>query len=222
MDRPRSNYNNRDFHHRSHHRDDRFNNNRGFRRDRYPREDRRDDRHQKQEGKAQSQYKPIDNRTDVEVIPLHLRKSQLNNWDKRPAGCDGMTAEQVKQSGLFPYPGEPAKNTYLAVIGGLSGYSYNPEVLGTVSAHGPSALKAHRRLYVAHFPSEFLQKDHLLTDFINSEIREQRLIPGYGDVAISTEFSRDKKYAIVAFKSRSLLFVNIIQKRNLSTTIISI
>jgi hypothetical protein len=88
--------------------------------------DRNNRNHNRKEekGEAQSQYKPIDDRKEVEVVPIHLKKAREYRWDIRPAGCEGMSVLQVKNSGLFPYPGEPAKNTYLAVIGGLSGYRY--------------------------------------------------------------------------------------------------
>ena len=88
------------------------------------------------------------------MTPLHLRKRILDAWDKEPPGCEGMTVQQVKLSGLFPYPGEPAKNTYLSATGGIEALGYNPEVFTTKSAHGDSALKANRRLYVANYPED--------------------------------------------------------------------
>jgi hypothetical protein len=62
-----------------------------------------------------------------------------------------MTVKQVKNSGLFPLPGQPAKNTYLAATGGLTGlHGYNPEVFGTLSAMGAAGIKANRKLYVGN------------------------------------------------------------------------
>lgn len=36
---------------------------------------------------------------DENVVPLHKRERKLNNWDVAPAGMEGMTAQQVKQTG---------------------------------------------------------------------------------------------------------------------------
>lgn len=85
------------------------------------------------------------------VVPLHNRVSRSGAWDKVPPGCEGMTVKQVKNSGLFPLPGQPAKNTYLAATGGLTGlHGYNPEVFGTLSAMGAAGIKANRKLYVGN------------------------------------------------------------------------
>ena len=85
------------------------------------------------------------------VVPLHNRTSRSGAWDKVPPGCEGMTVKQVKNSGLFPLPGQPAKNTYLAATGGLTGlHGYNPEVFGTLSAMGAAGIKANRKLYVGN------------------------------------------------------------------------
>jgi hypothetical protein len=40
----------------------------------------------------------------------------------------------------------------MAVTGGIAQYGYNPEILGTVSALGPTAIKANRRLFVGNLP----------------------------------------------------------------------
>ena len=85
------------------------------------------------------------------VVPLHKRISRSGAWDKIPPGCEGMTVKQVKNSGLFPLPGQPATNTYLAATGGLNGlHGYNPEVFGTLSAMGAAGIKANRKLFVGN------------------------------------------------------------------------
>ena len=35
------------------------------------------------------------------IVPLHLRPRKLNNWDVPPYGYEHMTAEQIKQLGMF-------------------------------------------------------------------------------------------------------------------------
>ena len=69
---------------------------------RYRRDDRKRDRRERSRS--------------VDVEPLHTRVAKKSYWDQAPSGYEGMTAQQVKETGHFPTPGQPAKNTTAPAI----------------------------------------------------------------------------------------------------------
>ncbi|KAI9274354.1 hypothetical protein BDA99DRAFT_497251 [Phascolomyces articulosus] len=144
-------------------------------------------------------------RDEVVVVPIHKRERKLNNWDMAPPGMEGMSAEQVKQTGLFPLPGQ--------VVGTRTPQSFAPpsehammadgsRVRVTQGAAGPVALNATlarqaRRLYVGQIPFEIDEKG--MADFFNSTM--QSLATEEGDPVVSVQINHDKNYAFVEFQT---------------------
>lgn len=96
--------------------------------DRYSRDDRGRDRDRDRDSRRDSRdvggrYRRDDRKRDrrersrsVDVEPLHTRVAKKSYWDQAPSGYEGMTAQQVKETGHFPTPGQPAKNTTAPAI----------------------------------------------------------------------------------------------------------
>ncbi|KAG0174019.1 hypothetical protein DFQ30_006347 [Apophysomyces sp. BC1015] len=145
-------------------------------------------------------------RRDDTVVPLHKRERKLQNWDMAPPGMDTMSAEQVKQTGLFPLPGQvvgtrapqsfAAPGTYAAM--GIA--SDGSRVRLTQGAAGPVALNATvarqaRRIYVGQIPFGIDEKE--MTDFFNETMEKMNLASGPSVLAV--QINHDKNYAFVEF-----------------------
>ncbi|KAI9482543.1 hypothetical protein BDB00DRAFT_775367 [Zychaea mexicana] len=124
-------------------------------------------------------------RRDEPTVPLHKRERKLQNWDMAPPGMEGMTAEQVKQTGLFPLPGQ--------VVGTRTPQSFAPPSEHALMADGSRA----RRLYVGQIPFEIDEK--AMADFFNSTM--QQLASTEGDAVVSVQINHDKNYAFVEFET---------------------
>ncbi|RCH80429.1 U2 small nuclear RNA auxiliary factor 2, partial [Rhizopus stolonifer] len=155
-------------------------------------------------------------RDNENVIPLSKRERKLHNWDMAPAGMEGMTAEQVKSTGLFPLPGQ--------VVGTRTPQSFQPPPINgshpttlyhhhdnammhdgsrvrvTQGAAGPVALNATlarqaKRLYVGQIPFDIDEKS--MADFFNETIEQLKLADTTPVVAV--QINHDKNYAFVEF-----------------------
>ncbi|KAG2225584.1 hypothetical protein INT45_013695 [Circinella minor] len=185
------------------------------------RRDRSRERHHRSRGREDRDYRRARNfspprrsrrsrssstrRRDEVVVPIHKRERKLNNWDMAPPGMEGMSAEQVKQTGLFPLPGQ--------VVGTRTPQSFAPpsehammsdgsRVRVTQGAAGPVALNATlarqaRRLYVGQIPFEIDEQG--MADFFNSTM--QNLATEEGDPVVSVQINHDKNYAFVEFQT---------------------
>ncbi|KAI9312601.1 hypothetical protein BX666DRAFT_1865768, partial [Dichotomocladium elegans] len=122
---------------------------------------------------------------DESIVPLHKRPRKLNNWDMAPPGMEGMTAEQVKQTGLFPLPGQ--------VVGTRAPQSFAPPGSHAFMADARQA----RRLYVGQIPYGIEEGE--LVDFFNSAM-QQHATPE-GDPVVSVQINHDKNYAFVEFQT---------------------
>lgn len=143
------------------------------------------------------------NRDDENVIPLSKRERKLHNWDMAPAGMEGMSAEQVKLTGLFPLPGQ--------VVGTRTPQSFQPppdhatlqdgsRIRVTQGAAGPVALNATlarqaKRLYVGQIPFGIEEKP--MADFFNATMEQMRLADMTPVLAV--QINHDKNYAFVEF-----------------------
>lgn len=143
------------------------------------------------------------NRDDENVIPLSKRERKLHNWDMAPAGMEGMSAEQVKLTGLFPLPGQ--------VVGTRTPQSFQPppdhatlqdgsRIRVTQGAAGPVALNATlarqaKRLYVGQIPFGIEEKP--MADFFNATMEQMRLSDTTPVLAV--QINHDKNYAFVEF-----------------------
>ncbi|KAI8874755.1 hypothetical protein K501DRAFT_234669 [Backusella circina FSU 941] len=137
------------------------------------------------------------------VIPLSKRVVKLHNWDMAPAGMEGMTAEQVKMTGLFPLPGQ--------VVGTRTPQSFQPppeqhtdasRVRTSQGAAGPVALNAtlarqSKRLYVGQIPFGLEEKP--MADFFNATMKQMQLADTTPVTAV--QINHDKNYAFVEFQT---------------------
>lgn len=144
-------------------------------------------------------------REDENVIPLSKRERKLHNWDMVPAGMEGMTAEQVKSTGLFPLPGQ--------VVGTRTPQSFQPppdhatmhdgsRIRVTQGAAGPVALNATlarqaKRLYVGQIPFGIEEKP--MADFFNATMVQLNLADTTPVLAV--QINHDKNYAFVEFQT---------------------
>ncbi|KAI8376512.1 uncharacterized protein BYT42DRAFT_615241 [Radiomyces spectabilis] len=188
----------RDERHRSS-RDD-YRSSRHSRRSRSPR--RRESRHSSH--RSSSRYGG--GGAESNVVPLHLRERKLDNWDKAPPGMEGMTAEQVKLTGMFPLPGQvigtrapqsfAAPGTYPPMGVATDG----SRIRMTQGAAGPAALNATvarqaRRLYVGQIPFDI--DEGPIASFFNSIMKQNGL--AQADSVLAVQINHDKNYAFVEF-----------------------
>lgn len=144
---------------------------------------------------------PSRRRSDENVVPLSKRERKLHNWDMAPAGMEGMSAEQVKSTGLFPLPGQ--------VVGTRTPQSFQPPPTdgsrlraATEGAAGPVALNATlarqaKRLYVGQIPFGIEEKP--MADFFNATMEQMRLADTTPVLAV--QINHDKNYAFVEFQT---------------------
>ncbi|KAH8556736.1 hypothetical protein BGW37DRAFT_524881 [Umbelopsis sp. PMI_123] len=131
---------------------------------------------------------------DSSVVPLHLRPRKLDNWDRPPEGMEGMTAEQVKQAGLFVLP---------AQMGGRMGTGVDPgraAIIGAAENANPVAVNAtmarqSRRLYVGQIPYNI--SEEAIGEFFNSTMMQMNLASSAP--VLSVQVNHDKNYAFVEF-----------------------
>ncbi|KAJ8656046.1 hypothetical protein O0I10_008268 [Lichtheimia ornata] len=142
---------------------------------------------------------------DENIVPLHKRERKLNNWDVAPAGMEGMTAQQVKQTGLFPLPGQVVGTRTPQSFAPPSSHAYMADgsrVRVTQGAAGPVALNATlarqaRRLYVGQIP--FGVDENTMADFFNTTM--QQFNTTNQDAVVSVQINHDKNYAFVEFQT---------------------
>ncbi|KAG0176452.1 hypothetical protein DFQ28_002675 [Apophysomyces sp. BC1034] len=146
----------------------------------------------------------VDQADGLEVLDVRdARERKLQNWDMAPPGMDMMSAEQVKQTGLFPLPGQ--------VVGTRTPQSFAPpselammsdgsRVRVTQGAAGPVALNATlarqaRRLYVGQIPLGI--DENTMAEFFN-ETMQQSDLPDRTSV-VAVQINHEKNYAFVEF-----------------------
>lgn len=141
---------------------------------------------------------------------MSSRERKLHNWDMAPAGMEGMSAEQVKMTGLFPLPGQ--------VVGTRTPQSFQPppdhhqtvaailhdgsRLRVTQGAAGPVALNATlarqaKRLYVGQIPFGIEEKP--MADFFNETM--EKLNMADTTPVLSVQINHDKNYAFVEFQT---------------------
>ncbi|KAG0747968.1 hypothetical protein G6F57_001116 [Rhizopus arrhizus] len=161
------------------------------RRERSPRYHRRDDYHRSSRRRSVSRHSrrrrtsrspPAFRREEVDVIPLSKRPRRLHNWDMAPAGMEGMTAQQVKMTGLFPLPGQ--------VVGTRTPQSFQPPPQRMEDA----TPKQSKKLYVGQIPNT--TDEVTLCDFFNATIRHelQDKTP-----VVGAQINHEKNFAFIEF-----------------------
>ncbi|KAI8059588.1 hypothetical protein BC940DRAFT_313471 [Gongronella butleri] len=171
--------------------------------------DRRSDRDyrrgQRRSVSPRDRHRSSSRRHDADIIPLHKRTRRVNKWDIPPPGMEGMTAQQVKQTGMFPLPGQ--------VLGTKTPQSFAPPTefgYGNESAwqhgnrehhdRGPlppisSAARQARRLYVGQIPPGIDERSAV--GFFNDAMAE--LQGAAGSYVTSVQINHEKSYVFVEF-----------------------
>ncbi|KAG1444636.1 hypothetical protein G6F56_010221 [Rhizopus delemar] len=108
-----------------------------------------------------------------------------------PAGMEGMSAQQVKMTGLFPLPGQ--------VVGTRTPQSFQPPppLNSMPTVVQPLATKQSKRLYVGQIPHDLEERP--LAEFFNATMHELRL-PDRTPVA-AVQINHEKNYAFVEFQT---------------------
>ncbi|ORX48869.1 hypothetical protein DM01DRAFT_1326154 [Hesseltinella vesiculosa] len=179
------------------------------------RRDRRNDRDYRRSHRRSTsprdRYRSSSRRHEGDVVPLHKRVRRVNNWDMPPPGMEGMTAMQVKQTGMFPLPGQ--------VLGTKTPQSFAPP-----SEHGyagdpawnrleaqpqtdrinqqpvSSTARQARRIYVGQIPPYV--DDRSAIAFFNQSMAQ---LQGVEDTFVANvQIYQDKSYAFVEFKTPEL------------------
>ncbi|CAJ0639062.1 2611_t:CDS:10 [Entrophospora sp. SA101] len=156
---------------------------------------------------------------DQMVTPINKRRRKLNNWDIPPPGYEGMTAEQVKATGHFPLPGQPATTrppvvpnspvipgmdpSRAAMIMGMT-HELPPRPKVSQGAAGPVAQTASlarqaRRLYVGNIPYGI--DENGLSEFFNTTMLQLSITTSPGNPVIAVQINHDKNYAFVEFRA---------------------
>ncbi|EIE90700.1 hypothetical protein RO3G_15411 [Rhizopus delemar RA 99-880] len=173
------------------------------RRDRSPRHHRRDERDYRRRRRSISPRRssrrrsanPVRHRDDENIVPLSKRPRKLHNWDMAPAGMEGMTAQQVKMTGLFPLPGQ--------VVGTRTPQSFQPPPVNNkfddsrILAANTTATKQARRLYVGQIPPGLEEKP--LADFFNATMHQLQMQDRTPVAAV--QINHEKSYAFVEFQT---------------------
>ncbi|CAG8587806.1 3369_t:CDS:10 [Cetraspora pellucida] len=161
-----------------------------------------------------------------ETTPDKERSRDKNRRDREREEKDereryeGMTAEQVKATGHFPLPGQPATTRPTAIptspiIPGmdpsraaamLMGMTHElpPRPKVSQGAAGPVAQTASlarqaRRLYVGNIPYGI--DENGLSEFFNSTMVQLNITTAPGQPVIAVQINHDKNYAFVEFRA---------------------
>lgn len=139
------------------------------------------------------------------ITPLHKKKRKLQNWDVRPIGYDGMTAEEVKATGHFPLPGQITALKLAGALGVTGSPSHGFATSFVQAAHcasGPAAqnmamIRQTRRLYVGNIPYAITEPE--IAEFFNTAMIQLKLSGGPKNPVVSVSINHDKNYAFVEF-----------------------
>ncbi|KAJ9076851.1 hypothetical protein DSO57_1022294 [Entomophthora muscae] len=141
------------------------------------------------------------------ITPLHKKKRKLQNWDVRPVGYDGMTAEEVKATGHFPLPGQITALKLagaLGVTGSPTGGFAASFLQAAHCASGPAAqnmamIRQTRRLYVGNIPYAITEAE--IAEFFNTAMIQLKLSGGGRNPVVSVSINHEKNYAFVEFST---------------------
>lgn len=171
------------------------------RRERSPRRHRREERdyHRRRRSISPRRHSrrrsisPIRRRDDENIVPLSKRPRRLHNWDMAPAGMEGMTAQQVKMTGLFPLPGQ--------VVGTRTPQSFQPPPVNHKfddrAIVNTALTKQAKRLYVGQIPLGL--EENALADFFNATMHQLKMRDR--TPVVSVQINHEKNYAFVEFET---------------------
>jgi splicing factor U2AF subunit len=137
---------------------------------------------------------PTPDLTDVPSIMD--RKRRLTQWDIKPPGYENVTAEQAKLSGMFPLPGAPRQQVVDPTR--LQAFINQPTASASGTALRPTNSRQAKRLLAYNLPPS--ASEDALVAFFNLQLNGLNVVYGT-DPCISAQFSRDRTFAVVEFKT---------------------
>ncbi|KLO17970.1 hypothetical protein SCHPADRAFT_141264 [Schizopora paradoxa] len=190
---------------RRHHEEDRHRDRRGGRDDGPPRSSRheRDDgppgrgRRRDRDGTPERRSP-----TPEGALPLSQRKRKATGWDVHAPGYEQYTAQQAKQTGLFPLPG--ANRTQVAPILAHPGLPMPMPVqaFGMGMGNNPNLARQSRRLYIGSITPDVNEQN--LAEFFNDKMRELGIGTAVGGKelpVVQVQLNYEKNYAFVEFRT---------------------
>ncbi|KAI0226343.1 hypothetical protein L0F63_003005 [Massospora cicadina] len=158
-------------------------------------------------GRRESPSHPALRARSRSVTPLHKKKRKLQNWDVRPVGYDGMTAEEVKATGHFPLPGQITALKLAGALGVTGSPSNGFAASFLQAAHcasGPAAqnmamIRQTRRLYVGNIPYAITEPE--IAEFFNTAMIQLKLAGSGKNPVTSVSINHEKNYAFVEFNT---------------------
>ncbi|KAI9297383.1 hypothetical protein K502DRAFT_300915 [Neoconidiobolus thromboides FSU 785] len=139
------------------------------------------------------------------ITPIHKKKRKLQLWDVRPAGYEGMTAEEVKATGHFPLPGQITALKLAGALGGAGDtgfptpFSVIPNAISGQAAQNLAIVRQQRRIYVGNIPLAITEPE--IAEFFNTAMIQLRLAKEAGNPVSSVSINHDKNYAFVEFRN---------------------
>ncbi|CAM1506640.1 Fc.00g062810.m01.CDS01 [Cosmosporella sp. VM-42] len=130
------------------------------------------------------------------IIPVLERKRRLTQWDIKPPSYENVTAEQAKLSGMFPLPGAPRQQPMDPSK--LQAFMNQPGGQVTSAGLKASNSRQSKRLLVSKVPSGTTEEG--LISYFNLQLNGLNIIEST-DPCILCQFSNDKSFAVLEFKS---------------------
>jgi splicing factor U2AF subunit len=129
-------------------------------------------------------------------VNIQNRPRRMTQWDIKPSGYDGITAEQAKLSGMFPLPGAPRA----APMDPSKLAAFVSPTTGTASTSGLQAVnsKQAKRLFVYNPPSSATTDD--IVEFFNLQLNGLNVVSG-NNPCLTAQFASNRQYALVEFKT---------------------
>lgn len=124
------------------------------------------------------------------------RPRRLTQWDIKPSGYDGITAEQAKLSGMFPLPGAPRA----APMDPSRLAAFVSPSAGTASASAlqPANAKQAKRLFMHNLPLDATSEE--IVEFWNLQLNGLNVVSG-PDPCLTAQIANHHEYALVEFKT---------------------
>lgn len=153
-------------------------------------------------GRPQKEESPLPNKQReptpdlTPFVSILKRSRRMTQWDIQPAGYENITAEQAKQSGMFPLPGAP--RTTPMDPSRLAAFMSPSAGTATAAALAPGASKQSKRLYIHNLPSGVTNDE--ITDFFNLQLNGLNVVSG-NDPCLSANIASSKEYAALEFRT---------------------
>ncbi|KAF2681988.1 hypothetical protein K458DRAFT_391502 [Lentithecium fluviatile CBS 122367] len=129
-------------------------------------------------------------------VSVLVRPRRMTQWDIKPEGYHGITAEQAKLSGMFPLPGAPRA----APMDPSKLAAFVSPSTGTASTSGlqPLNSKQAKRLFIYNLPEDVTSDE--VIEFFNLQLNGLNVVSGHNP-CVSAMVKTNHEYALVEFKA---------------------